>query len=382
MIGRRGGVGLLLGLTLAFAACRDGSSQGGGGGRAGTGGQDAGGSAGAGGADAARADASDMRPSDVVTDATDTADAPSNADAAADAPSGADAAADAPSGADATSDAPGTADRATDVPSGADRALDVPSGAEAGTDGAGDGQSDSAPGSCSGSGVVLCESFETTTSGRVPTASPWLPIQTSTCGSSGSLLAVEDTEVRSGMAALEANTFSNQCVLSANLGAVLPELWVRVWLRIGGGGGASQFDLDEVTFFGVGGGAFADDPRVAVGVRGTMGLSPCAEAGLEVNTTGGSPLTGCTGQLPATDRWTCFELHLLQPGAGTTAELYVDGTQQTFAISDGTTGTEVTNPYTHGLSYLSLAVRQYDSKYNLPAYYDDVAVSTQRIGCQ
>jgi len=247
------------------------------------------------------------------------------------------------------------------------------------------------PASCPASGQILCESFENVLPGRAPGTSPWLALDPGGyCGffsspPSGNILGVQERVVASGTRALEANTISNQCVLSADLGWPEPELWLRLWLRLDQGG-TDQFNVDEVTFFGIGSSPIADDPRVAVGVRGmqgTNGVSPCDHAGIEINNTGGSAVTGCLGKPMPTDRWTCFELHVSQQSGTARSELFIDGEQQSFIVPPATVATTtLVNAAGMPLHYLSLAVRQYASRYTLPAYYDDVAVATQRIGCQ
>jgi len=245
------------------------------------------------------------------------------------------------------------------------------------------------PASCPTSGQILCESFENVLPGKAPSAAPWLALDPGGYCSffsspPASILGVQERVVYSGTRALEANTISNQCVLSADLGWPQPELWLRLWLRPEQGA-PDQFNVDEVTFFGIGSSPIADDPRVAVGVRGMQGtgLSPCDQAGIEINNTGGSTVTGCLGKPMATDRWTCFELHISQQSGTAHSELFIDGEQQSFIVPPATVATTtLVNTASQPLHYLSLSVRQYASRYTIPAYYDDVAVATQRIGCQ
>jgi hypothetical protein len=289
--------------------------------------------------------------------------------------------------ADANVEARGDAADASDTPVGDDAAAGRDAASELG-DAPGEAGT-LPPSSCPASGQILCESFENVLPGRAPSTSPWLALDPGGyCGffssPPSSILGVQERVVYSGTRALEANTISNQCVLSADLGWPEPELWVRLWLRLDQGG-TDQFDVDEVTFFGIGSGPIADDPRVAVGVRGMQGtgFSPCDHAGIEINNTGGSPVTGCLGKAMPTDRWTCFELHVSQQSGTARSELFIDGEQQSFIVPPATVATTtLVNAAGLPLHYLSLAVRQYASRYTLPAYYDDVAVATQRIGCQ
>ena len=330
-------------------------------------------------ADAGFADAADARPDfsiavDANADAVDAAGADSRPDGAADVPAdvgfGLDAPTDVLPGLDAPTDVPSGLDAPTDAPSGLDAPADVPL----------------LPG-CASAGNLLCETFEGTLPGSLPTASPWLNHPVSGICDSNSTLAVDETQPHGGARELTSHSFSNQCVLEADLG-VHPELWVRAWVRsdVPGPGqvDASQVDVSEMTLFGIGTNQFGDDPRIAVGYSGTVAFSPCSQApGISVNTTGSSPAAGCTGTPLPTGKWLCFELHVTQAGSTVHAQLYIDGQIQTFSspTPDGGTTTTLTNIYGATVRYLALGVRQYGSRYVTPAHYDDVAAGTERIGC-
>jgi hypothetical protein len=333
------------------------------------------------------ADASDGRP-----DASTTADAPLDlADAVTGADLRSDGATDAPADthADMASNIDATADTPADMASNIDATADIASNLDAPADTPADMASnidatgDTPPlRGCASPGNILCETFEATLAGRLPTASPWLDRPVSGICDSNSTLAVNGTQVHDGARALTSHSFSNQCVLEADLG-VHPELWVRVWVR-SDVPGPGEVDVSEMTLFGIGANQFGDDPRIAVGYSGTIAFSPCSQLpGISVNTTGSSPAAGCTGAALPTGRWQCFELHVTQAGAMVRAELYIDGQQQTFALpgSDAGSITTVANMYGATVRYLVLGVRQYGSRYVTPAYYDDVAAGTERMGC-
>jgi hypothetical protein len=390
-------IGLAITLALVAGACSGGSSSGDGGPR--DTGRD-----GSGVADApdARSDAGDA-PADVGGAPVDAGGAPVDAgDAPADvgdapAADAADAPADAADTPADVGDAPaddaadGRADAAIAADVRGDQA-DAPSGADLPPDGATDAPADMASGpetpadtpplsGCASPGIILCETFEGTLPGSLPTAPPWLNRPVFGICDSNSTLAVEGTQAHGGARGLTSHSFSNQCVLEADLG-VHPELWVRAWVR-SDAPGPGQVDVSEMTLFGIGTNQSGDDPRIAVGYAGTIAISPCGERpGISVNTTGGSSVAGCTGRALPTDQWMCFELHVMQAGSTVRAQLYIDGQQQTFASTpDAGSTTTVTNISGATVRYLTLGVRQYGSRYVTPAYYDDVAAGTERIGC-
>jgi len=293
------------------------------------------------------------------------ADAPIAADAPADE-------ADAPALADLGPD--GTTDTHADLTSGVDAPADAPA------------DMPPLPG-CASAGNILCETFESTLPGGLPTASPWLDHPAFGICDSNSTLAVDVTHAHRGTRGLTSHSFSNQCVLEADLG-VHPELWVRAWVLLDAPGpgqvDAGRVDVSEMTLFGIGANQFGDDPRIAVGYAGTIDFSPCSQRpGISVNTTGSSAAAGCTGAALPTGQWLCFELHVMQAGSTVHAQLYLDGELQSFASPspDGGSIDTVTNIYGATVRYLTLGVRQYGSRYVTPAYYDDVAAGTERIGC-
>jgi hypothetical protein len=371
---RRPAIGLAIALALVAGACsgRSSSSDGGphdAGRDSTTGVPDASADAGDARADAADgqpADAGDGQPADAADGrADDAADGRPDASIAADAPADA---ADAPAGADLRPDG------ATDAPADMALGLDAPA--------------DTPPLlGCASAGNILCETFENTLPGSLPTASPWLNHPVFGICDSNSTLAVDGTQAHGGTRGLTSHSFSNQCVLEADLG-VHPELWVRAWVLSDAPGpgqvDASEVDVSEMTLFGIGANEFGDDPRIAVGYAGTLDFSPCSQRpGISVNTTGSSAATGCTGTALPTGQWLCFELHVMQAGSTVHAQLYIDGQQQSFPspTPDGGSTTTVTNIYGATVRYLTLGVRQYGSRYVTPAYYDDVAAGTERIGC-
>jgi hypothetical protein len=121
-----------------------------------------------------------------------------------------------------------------------------------------------------------------------------------------------------------------------------------------------------------------DDPGIRVGFRGD---SSCIPTGVEVNITGGEEKTGCTGTQLTADMWTCFELHVIRnAGNQTTAELYVNGTDQSYNIH-GQMADTVVNPNPAVWRYLRVGTRSYSTAYESLIYLDDIAVGTQRILC-
>jgi hypothetical protein len=102
---------------------------------------------------------------------------------------------------------------------------------------------------------------------------------------------------------------------------------------------------------------------------------------VEVNITGGSEQTGCTGASLTADTWTCFELHVTKETMGVTTDLYIEGQDQSYTIH-GMPAEVVANPAMGDPTHLRLGVRSYSSVYPAPVHVDDVAVGTRRIGCE
>jgi len=226
---------------------------------------------------------------------------------------------------------------------------------------------------CSASGVVLCDDFEKHALGAQPSAAPWLA---SNCFDMAHVLKVDGALAHSGTQSLVSQGIPYaDCQMHADLGT-LSDFYVRAWVYYAPGA-ADQFEAHEVSVFELVPAAPTDDPSIRVGFRGNT----CLPEGVEVNITGGMEQTGCTGVKPSAAKWTCYELHVQSSASGTTADLSLDGVDQSY-MNHGQPQQQVTNPDLKSVRYLRLGDRSYSGNYAPLVYVDDVVVSTKPIGCQ
>ena len=229
-------------------------------------------------------------------------------------------------------------------------------------------------GPCSAPGLILCDDFESRPVGMKPMGAPWA---TSQCFASGFTLQVDGAQHYSGSRSLASQGVPyGDCMLHAEIGPA-SDFWVRARIRFAQGG-TDQFSAHEVTAFELTPTMSVDDPGIRVGFRGD---NSCMPTGVEVNITGGEEKTGCTGFQLQADSWYCFELHVVRDaGNTTTADLWINGADQSFNIH-GTPATTVVNPNPGVWRYLRLGTRSYSNAYPAAIHVDDIAVGTQRIGC-
>jgi hypothetical protein len=243
-----------------------------------------------------------------------------------------------------------------------------------GTSGAGGSGAGGVPaGPCDIGGKILCDDFESTAAGMLPSMAPWAARN---CFDTSNTLKVDGGAHHSGaQALLGMNIPYADCQLSADLGASLSEYWVRAWLYFGTA--APTAATHEVTVFELVPKANTDDPSIRIGYRGDT----CMPIGVEVNITGGGQEeTGCTGQMPAANTWYCYVLHVKQMASSVTADLSIDGADQSYT-NHGQAQMEITSQVA-GVRYLRLGPRSYSGNWANPIYVDDVAVATQALGCQ
>jgi len=235
------------------------------------------------------------------------------------------------------------------------------------------GTGGSSSGPCDIGGKILCEDFESIAAGMLPTAPPWAARN---CFDTTNTLKVDGGAHHSGsQSLLGENIPYADCQLSADLGTSLSEYWVRAWIYYGTA--APTASTHEVSLFELVPKANTDDPSIRVGYRGDT----CMPVGVEVNITGGGQEeTGCTGQTPMANTWYCYVLHIKQMASSVTADLSIDGADQSYT-NHGNAQMEITSQVA-GVQYLRLGPRSYSGNWANPIYVDDVAVATQAIGCQ
>jgi hypothetical protein len=276
------------------------------------------------------------------------------------------------SGGSAGSSSAGSAGSAGAAAGGRGGGAGTTAGAGGGTGGTG-GTTAASP--CDFAGKIMCDDFEADALGMKPTGGPWAA---SSCFASNFTLQVDGSQHKSGAHSLVSQGVPyGDCMLHADLGTVT-DFWVRAQIRWAAGA-ADQFSAHEVSAFELTPTMSTDDPGIRVGFRGD---NSCDPTGVEVNITGGEEKTGCTGFKLQADVWYCFELHVVRNASNsTTADLFIDGTDQSFRVH-GTDGTTVVNPNPTGVwRYLRMGARSYSNAYPSNVHVDDIGVATQRIGC-
>ncbi|MEP7051070.1 MAG: hypothetical protein ABJB12_11995 [Pseudomonadota bacterium] len=234
------------------------------------------------------------------------------------------------------------------------------------------GVSTGGAGPCSAPGLVLCDDFEKDALGMLPMGMPWAA---STCFDSSHVLKVDSAQAKSGTHSLVSQGIPYaDCQLHADLGT-LTDFYVRANVYYAAGA-ADQFEAHEVSAFELVPAASTDDPSIRVGFRGNT----CLPEGVEVNISGGMEQTGCTGKTPLAGVWTCYELHVKASETGITADLSIDGVDQSYS-NHGSPQMQLVNPDLKSVRYLRLGSRSYSGSYTPLIYVDDIAVGTQPIGC-
>jgi hypothetical protein len=263
---------------------------------------------------------------------------------------------------------------------GGDGAAGMPVAGAGGTSGDGSGGMSGSSGTggmpsgpCDIGGKILCDDFESTAAGMLPSTAPFAPRN---CFDTTNTLKVDGGEHHSGsQALLGMNIPYADCQLSADLGASLSEYWVRAWVYFGTM--APNASTHEVTVFELVPKANTDDPSIRIGYRGDT----CMPIGVELNITGGGQEeTGCTGQMPAANTWYCYVLHVKQMASSVTTDLSIDSADQSYT-NHGQAQMEITSQVA-GVRYLRLGPRSYSGNWANPIYVDDVAVATEPLGCQ
>lgn len=235
----------------------------------------------------------------------------------------------------------------------------------------GDGTGGMGTGPCGAPGLIFCDDFESYGVGTEPTGEPWVAPN---CFDADRTLAVDGAQAHSGSQSLiSARIGYDDCTLRADLGT-LEDFYVRSWVRFGDG---ATFTAHELTFFELAPSASTDDPEIRIGFRGD---SSCNPTGAEVTITGGGEVTGCSGFQYMANTWYCVEVHVVQSGQNATVELFIDGVEQSFNVHGAPVETLEWTSFTPA-QYLKLGVRSYSGAVDWSVYNDDVAVGTQRIGC-
>jgi hypothetical protein len=228
------------------------------------------------------------------------------------------------------------------------------------------------------SGAALCDDFETAAAGGAPSATLWT-LSTPNCSGTGRIV-VDDTQAHSGARSARVDGGGGYCNhvfmasrAIAGLGSVVHG---RFFVRVD-----AALDSAHVTFMAMHDAADGDrDLRMG----GQSGILMWNRESDDATLPALSP-AGIALSLPLqVHRWTCVEFRIDQ-GAGT-METWVDGASVRALVEDGTPTPDVDDQWLRKASWrpsltdFRLGWESYGGT-ALKLWFDDVALSTRRIGC-
>ncbi|MDP9034697.1 MAG: hypothetical protein M3O50_07795 [Myxococcota bacterium] len=290
--------------------------------------------------------------------------------------------------------------------------------ASSGTSGVVDGGAldSSAPVTCANQ--PLCDDFESYAAGTLPSGGPWELITGNTAGApngpvpgGGSMVGIDPSQHHSGVNSLRVVGGDSSGWYAANRSAFSKtgqQIYVRLYARFSGdpssdGGVATQGHNGFLSMWS-GPAATAADPAFfskyySLNADNTGQLRVGFQAGIVdwnavLHTTNGSQLDSTLPDLsptgiaqsvsPRARQWDCYEFHIDQ--TNNHIEFWFNSTKVPGLSWDGTDVPQVSDQWTRmgppplriqslGLGWLQLGTAE-------TAWYDDVVVSSSRVGCQ
>lgn len=234
---------------------------------------------------------------------------------------------------------------------------------------------------CSGADI-FCETFEGVADGAIPTGNGWLADGASCQYQTGSFskgVATDQPRKTSTKALKFTNKSTADCRMTAGFGAH-DEFWMRAyvyWESTVAFGDRETIPVDLIPT-----GTAADD---STAIRfGSRTKAPCTGAlgGSQVTIIGwGGEITGCDGTKPVIQgEWYCLEAHVRQ-GSGLELNSYINGSAVTYE-SEGKAEVDTIVAETFSPQVDHIRVGPFSTgEMTGNLWIDDVAVATQRIGC-
>jgi hypothetical protein len=223
---------------------------------------------------------------------------------------------------------------------------------------------------CAGSGLLLCDTFESNTGGAFPRAPFWLP-ELSGCGTH----RVDSSESVSGQSALRATAGGYpECMVHADLNTE-EEVYLRSWVRLD----AEPELLEQyLTLLELGTRQAQDEPELRIGLRPAGGSLCPSSPGLDVSVSGlsGGSATGCSGFALEPERWYCLQARVKRQDRRLDYELAVDGVN-VLSASDVRLG----NGWNERQWYFKLGRAAYGASTKGAVWHDDVAVGREPVPC-
>ena len=241
-------------------------------------------------------------------------------------------------------------------------------GGGAGTSGAGSGGTGAVTGaSCEGSGVFLCDDFESAVAGQFPSAPTWDPNSCTSHAVDGTVAHTGSQSLRGGAEQYPA------CMAHADI-SDQTEVYARSWIRLGAASSDSGHEIGVLEF----GPTLADNPELRVGFRNND--SVCVQApGVEVTVDGvaGGERTTCSGVALEANRWYCLQVHFTRAPGSIGFSVQIDGS----SVVPDTTYSDAVAAWSDGPMFLKLGRSSYGGNNVWPVWHDDVVLSTQPVGC-
>jgi|GEM_PF-5291012 len=250
------------------------------------------------------------------------------------------------------------------------------------TTGGTSGSGGQAAGAGGGSSVTLIVSddFEAA-SGTTPDATKWSVFNAAATGDNANSVSVSTEQAHSGTHSIKVAVKSAGAMLMTKVG--LPPasgaLYYRAWARFVNGASSAATWQPHVTFVEAGG--LLDNGDVDQGDEARLG----GQAGkIAANLSQGDglspnpysvPCTPCSDP-PVSDKWVCVEG--LFDGKNSKVAAWVDGVQVVKA--DSPTDWHSASTYPAALERIGFGWEAYGAVANT-VYYDDIAVSAERINC-
>jgi hypothetical protein len=244
------------------------------------------------------------------------------------------------------------------------------------------GSAGQSAGSGGGSSVALIVSddFEAT-SGTTPDVAKWSVFNAAATGENANTVSVSTEQAHSGTHSVKVAVKSAGAMLMTKVG--LPPasgaLYYRMWARFVNGAASTATWQPHVTFVEAGG--LLDNGDVDQGDEARLG----GQAGkIAANLSKGDglspnpysmPCTPCADP-PVSDKWVCLEG--LFDGKNNKTAAWLDGVQVVKA--DSPTDWHSASTYPAALERIGFGWEAYGAVANT-VYYDDIAVSTERINC-
>lgn len=246
------------------------------------------------------------------------------------------------------------------------------------------GSAGSTPAAGSGGGtsvsLIVSDDFEAA-SGTTPDAAKWSVFNAAATGADANTVSVSTEQAHSGTHSIKVDVKNAGAMLMTKVGLPPPSgaIYYRAWARFGNGAASTTTWQPHITFVEAGG--LLDNGDVDQGDEARLG----GMAGkISANLSQGDGLSPSPWAMPcapcadppASGKWVCVEG--LFDGTNKKLAAWIDGVQVVKA--DGPSDWHAASTYPAAFERIGFGWEAYGSVANT-VYYDDIAVSNERINC-